>query len=103
MGIAAYNDEQGSLIPGSEQHRWLALFSIIEKVRMGRQDEISDEHWRTLEYDPAAKNELFTRVQLVQRRGHGWRWVTQSLSGDDSGEKTAPASSNVKSDTSRES
>ncbi|MCB0322172.1 MAG: hypothetical protein KDD69_01330 [Bdellovibrionales bacterium] len=82
MGIAAFSKREGNLLPGSEQHRWFCLFSVIEQMRMGQLEQVTDEHWRTLGYDPAAKNDLLTRVQLVQRRGHGWRWMTQSLAAE---------------------
>lgn len=79
MGIAAYSNTDTTVIPGSEQHRWLTAFSVIEQVRMGRKDGIAQDAWRLLGYDAASINELFTRVQQVQRRGHGWRWMTQAL------------------------
>ncbi len=86
MGIAAYHSGESKIPSGTEQYRWLRLFGAIERIRMGAQDEITEEEWALLEMPRAAQVELEKRVRTTQRRGHGWRWITQSLSelgGDD--------------------
>lgn len=84
LGVAAFGRGHGEVVQGSEQHLWFSAFSVVEHMRMGSGDAIGDAEWRALAYDPAKKEALAAEVQLVQRRGHGWRWVIKSLSSMDS-------------------
>lgn len=78
-GIASFSSKTKDVLPGTEQFRWLALFTVIEHLRMGRNDQITDEYWHELGYDPARRAELAEAIQQSQRRGHGWKWITQPL------------------------
>lgn len=79
-GIASFSAKRVEVIPGTEQHMWLCLFSAIEHLRMSRTDQVTDEQWRVLGYDPARRTELLELITQAQRRGHGWRWITQPQS-----------------------
>ena len=77
FGISAYNVRNKQIVPGTEQYRWLALFSIIEKLRMGRGEEVTEENWKELGYDTTSRADLNQTIDTIQRRGHGWSWLTQ--------------------------
>jgi hypothetical protein len=88
FGISSYSAKKKEVYPGSEQYRWLSLFSVIESMRMGQQDAISRDYWSALGYDPTKKDELVQHIIASQRRGHGWQWMTQQqlLSGKEAAE-----------------
>ena len=62
-------------LPTEEQKRWLAAFQIIEEVRMGNQDDISEEAWQVMKFDENAQLKLRDTVKTLVRRGHGWQWM----------------------------
>lgn len=79
-GIAAYSSKRNDVVPGTEQFMWLSLFSLIEALRMSRSEQVSEVTWKELGYDPAARAALVDVITQAQRRGHGWRWITQPQS-----------------------
>ncbi|MFN8391062.1 MAG: hypothetical protein U0136_12300 [Bdellovibrionota bacterium] len=78
FGISSYSATKKDIVPGSEQYRWLSLFSVIEAMRMGRVESISPELWSELGYTTTSQEELRQHIVASQRRGHGWSWLTQS-------------------------
>ncbi|MCB0360840.1 MAG: hypothetical protein KDD44_14425, partial [Bdellovibrionales bacterium] len=80
FGIASFGISTRSrdLVPGSEAARWLAAFSLTEHLRMGNRDRIEPFMWNELGLDQSKslREDLMKRVRLVQRRGHGWQWMT---------------------------
>ena len=85
FGISSYIAPGRETTPGSEQYRWLALFSVIESMRMAQADAISEEYWQALGYDAKKRTQLQEHITTSQHRGHGWNWITQPqlVSGDE--------------------
>ncbi len=81
FGISSYSSLHRDCVQGTDQYRWLSLFSIIEATRMGQAETVSPEHWRALGYDPAGQKALEEKIMNSQRRGHGWNWITQPTMG----------------------
>ena len=79
FGISSYTSRGKDVEPGSEQYRWLSLFSVIEGLRMGHADRVEESYWRMLGYDAATRENLNKQIVASQRRGHGWQWMTQTL------------------------
>lgn len=77
VGVGSYSAEDSAVVSGSEQDRWLAAFSIVENLRMNRKDEIDPNSWLVLAYSEAQKADLMRKIQNVQRKGHGWGWLTK--------------------------
>lgn len=77
VGVGSYNAEDTAVVSASEQDRWLSAFSIVENLRMNRRDDIDPNSWLVLAYTEAHKAELMKKIQNVQRRGHGWGWLTK--------------------------
>ena len=65
-----------SIVQNEEQMRWLAAFTITEKVRMGVPEEVAPELWEALGFeDPEDQSSLLDEAKGVIRRGHGWNWI----------------------------
>ncbi len=79
MGIASYAQDGAGLVPDTEQFQWYSAFKIVECVRMGKREEIPEACWKELGYKSSMIDAMMKDVQQVQRRGHGWRWITKSL------------------------
>jgi len=77
FGISSYSLKGKEHIPGSEQEKWLALFSVIEGARMGQHTQLPPSLWGILGYDETQKENLNNFLVKAQRRGHGWLWITQ--------------------------
>lgn len=86
MGIAAYNSSDKKVLPGTEQYLWLKLFTVIEEIRMGFQGNVTEEDWAVLEIPAGVQVEIAQRTRKIQRRGHGLRWITESMSSADDGD-----------------
>lgn len=81
MGVAAFSTPAAKIERGSEQERWLAAFSIIENLRVGSLEKITPRHWAVFGIDEQDRQGLAQDVRQIQRRGHGWSWMSQSLGG----------------------
>jgi hypothetical protein len=77
VGIASFSQREAAVLSGSEQDRWLAAFSVVEHLRMNRKDAIDSDSWLVLGYSEPQKQELMRKIQNVQRKGHGWSWMTK--------------------------
>ncbi|MEZ4752877.1 MAG: hypothetical protein R3A13_00995 [Bdellovibrionota bacterium] len=64
------------IVQNDEQMRWLAAFTITEKVRVGLESEILPELWEALGFgDPEDQAALVEEAKMLIRRGHGWNWI----------------------------
>lgn len=79
MGIASYAQDGAGLVPETEQFQWFSAFKVVENIRMGKREEIPDACWKELGYKSSMIDTMMKEVQQVQRKGHGWRWITKSL------------------------
>ncbi len=91
-GISSYTAKGKDVEEGSEQYRWLALFAVIEGLRMGHADRVESRYWQMLGYDGAGREALNKQIIASQRRGHGWQWITQPLLGGESEPAKEPRS-----------
>jgi len=77
-GISSFEKAQVAFSSDDERFVWYSLFSIVEKLRMGRGQEVEPRMWQALSLSESALPHVMKKVQEGQRRGHGWRWVTSS-------------------------
>lgn len=71
----AYKDSVSS-VENMEQLKWLAAFTLTEKLRIGRDEDIDSKLWEALGItDESNRKELFTFSKKIVRRGHGWNWI----------------------------
>lgn len=78
LGTAGYSAGEmfGSEKAQGSQLSWFAAFTICEKVRIGRAEDIQDRFWQALGFlDDDARNTLVGNVKNMIRRGHGWNWL----------------------------
>lgn len=79
FGTVGYASEHPQkVVESTPQRQWLAAFTICELARMGKIEEVGQEHWDTLEFvDEQTKDDLRSLVKMMIRRGHGWDWLMQ--------------------------
>ena len=58
------------------QKLWLGALIAIEKVRLGRSDEVSEEVWNTLNYSGEdERRQLADMTKLLVKSGTDWSWL----------------------------
>jgi hypothetical protein len=58
------------------QVSWQAAFMVTECIRVGKIEDVPEEHWSALQFDSeAARKELGDKAKIALRRGHGWNWL----------------------------
>jgi hypothetical protein len=61
------------------QRRWLAAFTVVEMVRVGKIKEIDARYWEILGFTHERDRfDLDDLARLVIRRGHGWNWILRT-------------------------
>ena len=79
MGIASYSKDSNAE-KETERNIWVSGFRIIDSLRVGDFERLQDLDWDVLGFfDQVMQDQLFKDVQNMQRKGHGWRWVTNSF------------------------
>lgn len=77
FGVASYSvATEGNAIEDESQRHWLAAFCIVEKLRMGKPEEITPEFLEL--FGLARQSDMGTvneEIKLILRRGHGWNWL----------------------------
>jgi len=76
-GTISYAALRGAVqIQDEHQLCWLAAFSVVELVRMGREGEIESRFWTALGFDMAADyNKLIEEAVPMIKRGHTLMWL----------------------------
>lgn len=77
FGIASYSSGIEEDFPSPERLRWLALFSIIEHLRMNETEQISPQHWASLGCTKESRAIIEDEVTQAHRRGHGLNWLAE--------------------------
>ena len=63
-------------VENQEQQRWLAAFTIVEHMRVGKSVDIAEECWIALGFDSRAKRDgLVDATKKILRKGHEWNWL----------------------------
>ena len=79
FGTVSYAVSRSSAIAaeaGEEQLAWLAAFSIVELVRIGKSSEIDARLWETMGFSAGKERAtLLEASKTLVRRGHGIPWV----------------------------
>jgi hypothetical protein len=79
-GISAFGDNREEVLIGSEQYDWMLIFSFIEKLRIGKLDQISESDFEYLAINSDDKKELQSKAKQVFRMGHNFDWLLLNLS-----------------------
>lgn len=80
LGISAFSLPTEELSKGSEQYNWLALFSVLENLRLNKLDSIPEEYWSALKIDEVTRDYIAKSSQKIYRTGHKFNWILSSLS-----------------------
>lgn len=80
LGVSAFSLPSEEVIPGTEQHLWLTLFTVLENVRLNNIKNISPECWHTLEITQDGKEKIERKCQNIFRKGHSFNWLLKPLS-----------------------
>lgn len=79
-GISAFGDKREEVLIGSEQYDWMLIFSFIEKLRIGKLDQVSESDFEYLAINSDDKKELQNKAKQVFRMGHNFDWLLLNLS-----------------------
>ncbi|HMO17927.1 MAG TPA: hypothetical protein PKA63_06145 [Oligoflexia bacterium] len=80
LGVAAFSLPSEEVAPGTEQYKWLTLFSILENIRLNRFENISKESWHSVGISTQAQASISKKTQNVFRKGHAFNWLLTPLS-----------------------
>ncbi len=80
IGISLFSGKRDDSTLDDEKSLWLATFSAIEHMRIGKFDNISPEILSRLGIIESDIPNLLTSIQLVFRQGHGLGWLKLALS-----------------------
>jgi hypothetical protein len=79
LGLIAYSSckSEQDEAPQNQGHKeWFTLIKVLELIRLNRSEEVLEDEWNCLGFDDRAeRHEVEDVVQLIKRRGHGWRWL----------------------------
>jgi len=72
-------DTSGKLAPDSvaneERSRWRAAYLLVDCLRAGGEETISEDLWSKLKLDESDQQRILEEVHILSRRGHGWNWL----------------------------
>lgn len=77
FGIVSFASKNPlTMVTSDEQLKWLAAFTITEKIRAGKPHEIDEKLWSALGFNSnEEKEELSAISKTIVRMGHGWGWM----------------------------
>jgi hypothetical protein len=77
FGIVHYSvEKQLADVENDSQRLWLAALMTIERVRLGRSDEVTEELWKALSYHGEDERvQLADMTKLLVRSGTDWSWL----------------------------
>ncbi len=89
LGVSAFSAPVYDVVGGSEQYRWLVLFTILENLRLNKVDAIPESYWGAIGVNGEKKESIIKSTQKVYRSGHKFNWILSPLTamGDTSGIK----------------
>lgn len=79
-GISSFGQKREEILVGSEQYDWMLIFSFIEKMRIGKLDQISELDYEYLAISTDDKKDLQTQAKQAFRMGHDFEWLLLNLS-----------------------
>lgn len=80
LGISAFSLPSEEIIPGSEQYKWLSIFSVLEHLRLNSMDQIPEDYWKSMGMNENQRKNLEQKTQQIFRKGHGFSWILKPLS-----------------------
>ena len=68
--------EKMETLENEEQRAWRAAYTICEKVRVGRPEEVEQSYWALLRYEEVEpRAHLSDMAKLLVRTGTNWNWL----------------------------
>lgn len=76
FGTASYaTREPLENVKNDHQLKWLAAYTICDRVRTGAFDDVAEEMWEALMIESVDRETLRDEVRKYIRRGHGLNWI----------------------------
>ena len=67
---------RSGLVDNEEQRRWLAVFAVVEAIRLGKSKKADDILWKTVGLANNKDREvILDEMRSLSRRGHSWQWM----------------------------
>lgn len=77
FGTVRYASPEAMLLTeNQEQFQWLSAFTVVEKVRIGREREVDEKYWEALGFVLGQdRGDLVEVAESLARKGHSFSWI----------------------------
>ncbi|MCC6221558.1 MAG: hypothetical protein IT291_10000 [Deltaproteobacteria bacterium] len=80
LGIAGASMKNNTVVSDPNQFLWLAVTSLVEHLRMGTPSEVDEKCWNAFGYSDKRRKDIIETIRRLQRKKHGWNWITLTQS-----------------------